>query len=78
MKEARELYTHLISSDDAAAVAILEGVKRRDLHALHYYAQGREEGEERNRILILVTMEAGDRWLSKQAAKARKKAKRIL
>lgn len=62
----------------AERLARLEGMTGAELCGLMHYAEGREESKTRDQVIGLVLVVAGERYLAKQAAKAAKKAKRIL
>ena len=77
MKQARDIYQDLAAlPDEAAMIDALTKLKGRELHALHHYALGREPGDTRDRIMICLLMEAGDRHLARLAAKQAKRTKR--
>jgi hypothetical protein len=78
VKAARKYYEAAASCEDEAGVMeVVSALSGREIHALHLYALGREHGETRDRVMVCCYMEAGDRYLAKQAAKAAKRVKRI-
>jgi|JFJP01.1.fsa_nt_gi hypothetical protein len=79
MKAARRLYERMAAMpNEAAMIGAVGMLKNRDLLALHHYALGREAGDMRDRIMICLLMDAGDRHLARINAKQMKKAKEIL
>jgi hypothetical protein len=78
VKASRKHYDELLGMSDGEQLARVKSLKGAELAALMHYALGREAGERRDAVLSLVLAVAGQRYLTKQAAKARKTAKRIL
>lgn len=78
MKACRKHYDELRVISDGEQIARVKSLKGGELAALMHYALEREAGERRDGVLSLVLAVAGQRYLTKQAAKARKKVKRIL
>lgn len=78
MKAARAHYEELAKMSEDVQRGCIRALKGRELAALLHYAEGREECETRDRVMVLCLMTAGQRYLAKQAAKARRKTKRIL
>jgi hypothetical protein len=77
VKAARNHYERWHVMTDAERLALLEGMKGRDLAALLHYAEGREACATREELMGLVLVVAAERYLARQAMKAAKKAKRI-
>lgn len=78
MKSARKYYEEFPALTDAERLALLEGMKGAELCGLMHYAEGREQSPTRDQVIGLVLVVAGERYLAKVTAKARKKVKRIL
>lgn len=78
MKAARAHYEELAKMSEDAQRGRIRALKGRELVALLYYAEGREDGETKDRVMVICLMTAGQRYLAKHAAKARRKTKQIL
>jgi hypothetical protein len=78
VKCARIHFENFPVLSEAERLARLEGMRGVELCGLMHYAEGREPSPTRDQVIGLVLVVAGERYLAKQTAKARKKVKRIL